>query len=116
MRDPILKSLGLRTTKEMSAQSFDVLVDHLAVFARGGGMITWDLWRRLKSDTKAALVAAFDRVRAENAASIGMASQGPRQAARILSASDDGELECALCLDEFMEDLTTLTEFSGKRG
>lgn len=111
MSDPILKSLGMRNAKTLAGQSFDVVVNHLTIFARGGGVITWDVWRRLTPDTKAALVAAFERVRAEDAASIGMASQGPRQAARILSASDDGDLECSLCLDEYVEGLATRTEF-----
>lgn len=105
MSDPILKSLRIKSGDELSAESFDVLVGHLAMFARGGGIITWDLWRRLRSDTKAALVAAFERVRAEDAAAHGMASQGKRQAARILSPSDGGDLECEVCLDEFVVQL-----------
>lgn len=103
MRDPILKSLGIKSRGELSAEAFDIVVGHLAMFARAGGIITWDLWRRLGSGTKAALVASFERVRAEDAASIGMASQGPRQAARVLSLSDDGELDCELCLNEYVD-------------
>ncbi len=106
MSDPILKSLGIKSRDELSAEAFDVLVGHLAMFARAGGIITWDVWRRLKSDTKAGLVASFERVRAEDAAAAGMASQGPRQAARVLSPSDGGDLDCELCLDEFMDTLT----------
>ncbi len=105
MSDPILKSLGLKQVDQLSPQAFDVLVGHLALFARGGGFVSWDLWRRLKADTRAGLVAAFERVRAEDAASIGIASQGPRQAARVLSASDGGDLDCELCLDDFVEKL-----------
>lgn len=105
MRDPILKSLGLKSRNGLSAGAFDVLVGHLAMFARGGGVITWDVWRCLRSDTKAGLVAAFERVRAEDASAVGIASQGPRQAARVLSASDGGDLDCELCLDEFVETL-----------
>lgn len=103
MSDPILKSLGIKSSDDLSDAAFDVLREHLALFARAGGVVTWDLWRRLGTDTKAALVAAFERVRAENAASIGMASQGPRQAARVLSLSDDGELDCELCLNEYVD-------------
>ena len=106
MSDPILKSLGIKSKNGLSADAFDVLVGHLAMFARGGGTITWNVWKRLRSDTKAGLVAAFERVRAEDAALIGIASQGPRQAARVLSPSDGGDLDCELCLDDFVDNLT----------
>ena len=106
MRDPILKSLGIKSKNGLSAEAFDVLVGHLAMFASAGGIITWDVWTRLRSDTKAGLVAAFERVRAEDAAAVGMASQGPRQAARVLSPSDGGDLDCELCLDAFVDTLT----------
>ena len=107
MRDPILKSLGIKLHNELSAE---ILVGHLEMFARAGGIITWDLWSRLGPNTKAGLVAAFERVRAEDAAAVGMASQGPRQAARVLSASDGGDLDCELCLDDFVETLAQKQE------
>lgn len=110
MRDPILKSLGIKSRDELSAEAFEVLVGHLAMFARGGGIITWDVWRRLRSDTKAGLVAAFERVRAEDASAVGIASQGPRQAARVLSPSDGGDLDCELCLDAFVDNLARKQE------
>ena len=105
MKDPILRALGIRDRDSLSADSFDVVVDHLAHFARGGGWVTWDLWRRLKTDTRAALMAAFERIKAEDAAAVGLASQGPKEAAQILSAADGGDLSCELTLDEFVEKL-----------
>ena len=105
MKDPILRSLKIKDCNQLDGDAFELVVKHLALFARAGGHINWDFWNRLKSDTKAALVAAFERVRAEDAASIGMASQGRREAARVMSASDGGDLDCELCLDDFADQL-----------
>ena len=105
MKDPILKSLKIRQKGELSADAFDCLVDYLALFFRAGGVIDWNLWKRLTADTKAGMVAANERVQAERAAAVGMATQGPRQAARVMSVSDGGELDLNLCLDEFSDQL-----------
>lgn len=103
MADKILKSLGLR--EPLSDVAYDTVVSYLTLFARAGGVITWDVWKGLRGVTRAALVEAFEVVRAENAAAIGMATQGPRQAAQVLAVSDGGDLDCRLSLDRFIESL-----------
>lgn len=101
MKDPVLRALGIRSKNSLTAETFDVVVRHLELFARGGGTVPWTLWSSLGTDTKAAFVAAFEKVRAEEAAAIGIASQGPRQAAQVMSVSDGGDLDCRLALDEY---------------
>lgn len=103
MRDPILKLLGFTQDGELSDIQFEALSANLTMFAKAGGIVEWGLWKKLKPVTKAALVDAFEKRNAENAAAIGMASQGPRQAARIMATSDGGDLDARICLDRFMD-------------
>ncbi len=98
---------GRKKTSQLDDAAYDVMVDQLTLFARAGGVITWNLWTRIGTQSRAALIEAFERVKAEEAAAIGLATQGPRQAAQILSAADGGDLSCELALDEFAEKLAT---------
>ena len=100
MRDPVLRDIGIRTRGRLSADELEVVIRHLVLFARGGGVVDWPLWRRLGTQTRAAFVAAFEQVRAEQAAAAGMAAQGPRQAARVMG---DEDLEARMILDGFMD-------------
>ncbi len=109
MKDPVLRDLGISGKNRLTAEAFDVVVAHIEFFARGGGTVPWNLWKSLGADTRAAFVAAFEKVRAEDAAAIGMASQGPRQAAQVMSVSDGGDLSCRLSLDEFVDQLEMRT-------
>jgi len=105
VRDPIFKALGLGRGGDLSPDAFDCLVDHLTIFARAGGVVQWPIWIRMSADTKAALVAANERVQAERAAAIGLATQGKREAARILAGSDGGDLDVELCIDDYTEQI-----------
>ena len=105
MTDRILKGLHF-PQRDMDDDTYCCLVAHLTMFRRAGGWITWDIWRGLRAQTRAALIESCEAVKAEEAAAIGLATQGPRQAAQILSAADGGDLACELALDEFAEKLS----------
>ena len=79
-----------------------LLSDKADAFVRAGGFVSLDEWAGLSAPSKAALIGAQERLSAERAAQVGLASQGRLDAAEVLSASDDGEAKMSMILGAFV--------------
>lgn len=81
--------------------------DSAEAFLRAGGVVTWDLWVSMESETKAAFIHANELIQTEHSVLAALASFGPDQAAQILSAVDGGDMQIRLALkrtaDQMME-------------
>lgn len=79
--------------------AYSILVESLRHFLKAGGVVTWDLWRSVTNQTRAALMHAGELVESERAAKYGIASQGQMEAAIVLQEVDGGDLRTQVALD-----------------
>ncbi len=82
-------------TEEMQA----VLADHAEAAIRAGVRVDLDEWASLSGPSRAALVAAGNRVRSETAFLIGRATWSELDAAAVLSESDGGDMTESIVLE-----------------
>ena len=69
----------------------DLLENFFGRFLLSGGTITLTEWINMSQLSRLAAQDAGERVWAERCAAIGLASQDPSSAARVLAAADGGE-------------------------
>jgi hypothetical protein len=95
----LLRALGARRhrfpwfrgpTEPLSDASTAALVALAEVFLRGGGCVSPCEWEWLEEVERAALAAAGDRIRAEEALMAGAAAAGPEGALRVGARIDGG--------------------------
>ncbi len=98
--DPFVAGLpGVGLENGLTEGDKDTLIDAAESFLRAGGNITWDFWRSLEPESRAAFVAASERLRSEIIGSIGLACIDKLCAARFLAEVDGGETEIRIALD-----------------
>jgi hypothetical protein len=98
--DPFVAGLGIASIEgdDLPEEISDLLGNAVEAFLRAGGVLSWNDWERMSAETRAAFVAAGDRLRSEKAGLAGLAAQSPQAAAGILSASDGGDLSARLAI------------------
>lgn len=84
---------------EIGDETRAVLSESAEAFLRAGGVLSFSDWEAFSQETRAAFVDANERVWAERAFMIGVASQGVDGAATIIEKVDGGDTRIRLALD-----------------
>lgn len=79
-----------RAPDGLDDETVAMLVGHAEAFLRAGGSLTPRLWLGLSRIERAAFVAAGDRLAADRAGVVGLASSGPQGLLRTLGILDGG--------------------------
>ena len=96
--DWLMEDCDLVRVEEITTEAQAEMQAAAEEFLRAGGVLTWSKWRRLTPESKMAFMDARQRLNVEQAVMIGLASHSPQSAARVMAASDDGEMEIGMIL------------------
>jgi hypothetical protein len=102
-----------RSLEPMSDEALVAMKEEAYDFLRAGGSLSWREWESLEDGAKAAFLSAGEKLNIERAVIVGSASQGPLQAALILSHVDGGDLLCQVALDQIDARLGKMVNHEG---
>ena len=82
----------------LDQEATDALLQTAEAFLRGGGSVTLTEWGCLTQVSQSALIIAGNKIRTEQAAKIGHATEGPEAVADVMSEVDGGLTKARLNL------------------